>query len=766
MSTDGSPLCDSGISYPLATEIGRQMTAGVGNANLLCALGLNAGPAIELARQINTGTFSDDLLARAMWNPVTATAVATLGGTGKILVSPYLGQVATKSRIPNSNSTANKQLMSRSHHIARDTITSLQIGLPAWQWGSAFTTTTETAAGGNITYTASIEYPAGTFTQVKFGGSASGVATDNTTLLSDAVSVSIPNGAAFWVRTFGTAISSIVYNGSHPSTPISPQCDVSNGEAMTFAASGIVDQTMGGTVVATVAGSQGPMLSPVFIVGMTKKPSVLLLGDSRVFGAGDIYTSSGDLGEEARSIGPYLGYINAGCFGDDTGSYIAGHTNRAALATYCSHIFIELGINDLPIPRTAATVLANHQTIIGLFPGKIIYQQTLPPRTTSTDSFATTGNQTLPSYQAQIVAFNTAIRSGQPGVTGFFEIADTVESARNSGLWKVDGTAFKYTVDGIHESPFGYLAEAASGAINPASIVIPVPVLDFNFVTGSFLPGPLSAKLVDTRASSKFITDASGNLTSIAANTLPNNSTGLLIEPAATNLFLQSGNFSIALWLQVSGGVFASCITAPGGLVGPDGVTQAYQIALTGANASGNWAAVQQSFTFPNSTSGAVSLYVRSSASGGASNISIVTNNNVAFGTGIYQRFPLTANWQRITLTGTLATGGTQVQVNIGNLASAASPPLADSGCNGNVDIAFASIEQTAFATSYIPTTSAAASRSADAAVIQPIGIGRIVFTFDDSSLQTVAGINTAAQFTIPTTLNRPLIKRLQGYAS
>lgn len=79
-STDGSILCDVGISYPLAAEIGRQMTAGVGNANLLCLLGLNAGPAIELARQITAGTFSDDLLARAMWNPITATAIALLGG--------------------------------------------------------------------------------------------------------------------------------------------------------------------------------------------------------------------------------------------------------------------------------------------------------------------------------------------------------------------------------------------------------------------------------------------------------------------------------------------------------------------------------------------------------------------------------------------------------------------------------------------------------------------------------------------------------------
>jgi hypothetical protein len=34
------------------------------------------------------------------------------------------------------------------------------------------------------------------------------------------------------------------------------------------------------------------------------------------------------------------------------------------------------------------------------------------------------------------------------------EIADVVESSRNSGKWKVDGTAGKYTADGQHLTQF------------------------------------------------------------------------------------------------------------------------------------------------------------------------------------------------------------------------------------------------------------------------------------------------------------------------
>ncbi|MER8633013.1 hypothetical protein NKI77_23190 [Mesorhizobium opportunistum] len=36
------------------------------------------------------------------------------------------------------------------------------------------------------------------------------------------------------------------------------------------------------------------------------------------------------------------------------------------------------------------------------------------------------------------------------------EATTTVETARNSGEWKFDGTAFKYTVDGLHPTPFSH----------------------------------------------------------------------------------------------------------------------------------------------------------------------------------------------------------------------------------------------------------------------------------------------------------------------
>lgn len=75
-------ICRSGVSYPAAIEIARQMTAGAsnGNANLLGNVGINASPAIELARQINAAAFSAHKLCLAMWNPSLAKVIKDASG--------------------------------------------------------------------------------------------------------------------------------------------------------------------------------------------------------------------------------------------------------------------------------------------------------------------------------------------------------------------------------------------------------------------------------------------------------------------------------------------------------------------------------------------------------------------------------------------------------------------------------------------------------------------------------------------------------------
>ncbi|AIK68532.1 hypothetical protein Lo5R7ANS_62 [Mesorhizobium phage vB_MloP_Lo5R7ANS] len=403
------------------------------------------------------------VLRRTLWVPPGG------GGGEPVLPSLYLGQVATKSTIPSNRSTTNKQANSRSHHIARDNITSLQIELPNWYWIRS-SAGPEQGSGGNITYSASIEYPEGVFTQVLFGGATSGVCADNTALLSDAVAVTIPDGASFWVRTYANAVGAIVFLEGNVGYS---QRDAANGELYEYAASGITNKTMGGTLVDNGATSN-PIFRPTAIVAQTRKPSVLIIGDSRDWGFTDTHDGSGDLGDLARSIGPSYGYINAACAGDKFSAFNTASARRRELQQYVSHVIIGDAINSLRSGgsgqnKTAATVLAELQTTLEFFTDKVRFTTTCGgPQTTSTDSWATLENQTYNANWQQVVAYNDAIRAGVANSAGFFEIADWVESSRNSGKWWVNGTALATTTDGLHATQASYLRIKNSGAVNPA----------------------------------------------------------------------------------------------------------------------------------------------------------------------------------------------------------------------------------------------------------------------------------------------------------
>lgn len=380
--------------------------------------------------------------------------------------SIYTGQIATKSRIPCNRSTGNKQANARSHHIARDNISRLKIELPNWYWVRS-TQGPETNGGGNITYSAAVEYPADTFTQILFSASATTVVASGSSILSDWCDVAIPRGAAFWIRTFANAVTAIVFNDSNSGYP---QIDLANGEAYNYAASGLSDLTMGGTIT-DIGAASAPILSPTAIVAETRIPSVLILGDSREWGFTDLHDGSGDLGNLARSIGVAYGYINAGCAGDTLSAFITTHTKRAALQSYVSHVVFGDAVNALRAGgsgqnKSAATVLGEIQTILGYFPTKRCLTATTYPQTTSSDSWATTANQTLDANQAALVTYNDAIRAGVANSVGFFDVSDQIESARNSGKYRVNGAANAYTTDGLHTTQLGYLAIKNSGTVD------------------------------------------------------------------------------------------------------------------------------------------------------------------------------------------------------------------------------------------------------------------------------------------------------------
>lgn len=120
------------------------------------------------------------------------------------------------------------------------------------------------------------------------------------------------------------------------------------------------------------------------------------------------------------------------------------------------------GTNDFSAGTALASVESNMNTMAGEFRSRnfgAVWVHTLPPKTTSTDSFATTANQTTDGAAfaagADVASYNERLRRGTGAVTRD-NIIDT--AALNADItapekWRVDafgGTA--HTADGTHPS--------------------------------------------------------------------------------------------------------------------------------------------------------------------------------------------------------------------------------------------------------------------------------------------------------------------------
>ena len=141
--------------------------------------------------------------------------------------------------------------------------------------------------------------------------------------------------------------------------------------------------------------------------------------------------------------------------GDRFDYFIASHANRIAIAQYASDAIIEHGINDLTAGRALVSILADQQTLRGYLPASMkVSCVTVEPVSTSSDTWAKTANQTTNANKATRVLFNAAQRAIPAGLATCLDIADAVESGRDSGKWTSQyGTLPTY---GTHGSGRGF----------------------------------------------------------------------------------------------------------------------------------------------------------------------------------------------------------------------------------------------------------------------------------------------------------------------
>lgn len=343
---------------------------------------------------------------------------------------------------------------------------------------------------------AAIEYN-GAAARVTFSGADSATVSPGANLVSDPLASSALGGAAAFTQG-STGFIRCRLRVVNPATNKIPQCgglrgtnsagikcdptkiNFTNGVVST----GAYTYTMiNGGVFGTDAAADSAVLAPMFL-GRHTASSIGFLGDSKTFGTGDTAVgATGALGmtralfpNASSTTGAKCG-INFGCPSGVALDCLQGANVDSSTAPlvdvykYITHAVVGYGTN--------ATNLTNQQALHAQLRAagiaKII-QRSLTPRTTSTDSFATTANQTIAAnwgIGSTTETFENALAAlpaSDPDMTYYQSLG---ERAATSGAdywkWLVNGTANYATSDGLHEKAVGYEANITTGNVTTQS---------------------------------------------------------------------------------------------------------------------------------------------------------------------------------------------------------------------------------------------------------------------------------------------------------
>jgi hypothetical protein len=210
--------------------------------------------------------------------------------------------------------------------------------------------------------------------------------------------------------------------------------------------------------------------TPSFVGGQSVPPvSIYGAGDSILFGLGTL-PIGGWFGDAIREMPGYT-YFSACATGEITPGFLAPNPRLQMLDSRWSYVLHEYGNNEcgaLNLADTKFNIIAGWRAEAAR--GLKVLANTVSPRTTTTDGWNTTANQTpVAAHNDVRVPYNQWLRDGAPlnastlaavpiggngvrigqaghPVVALFDLAAVVESAPDSGLWKPrQGRAFTAT---------------------------------------------------------------------------------------------------------------------------------------------------------------------------------------------------------------------------------------------------------------------------------------------------------------------------------
>jgi hypothetical protein len=177
----------------------------------------------------------------------------------------------------------------------------------------------------------------------------------------------------------------------------------------------------------------------------------------------------------------------------------------------------------------------------------------------------------------------------------------------------------------------------------------------------------------------------------------------LLLEPQRTNLCLYSEQFDDAWWTKANGGVASAPVVTANAEISPDGTQNADRVVFTlnGGTASGDLSQLQSTSFVSLSLTRTQSVYIKTT-----------DNTTKVFTfvtpTGAVQAITVTGTYQRFTFT---ATG---IAANSIRLRLRGSSSGEGTATSASIAIWGMQYEEGAYPTTYIPTTTASATRIAD----------------------------------------------------
>lgn len=217
-----------------------------------------------------------------------------------------------------------------------------------------------------------------------------------------------------------------------------------------------------------------------------------------------------------------------------------------------------------------------------------------------------------------------------------------------------------------------------------------------------------------TRATTATYLDGSGVRQTCAAGSARVESTGLLVEPARTNLALQGGQIQNAPWTAYAfgAGIVPPTVTANAG-VAPDGTNTATQIDITTAvTDSGKRSIVYQTMTGTASVAYTNSLWLKGVSGSGTTCVEAGDGGGVDYAVNACSYN--SATWTRCAATLTTSDTNKAIVFGADQLVAAVNAGCPTQGIQ-SFYVWGGQAELGSYATSYIPTTTVAVARNADA---------------------------------------------------